>query len=81
MARVRVKYVTGALREHHDRSLEFLQLLYKALEARDAEALYKSVKFVRDFVGACHRSVEEPISRGCARRVPIRGRADPGHCL
>jgi len=45
LARVRVKYVTGALREHHDRFLEALQLLYKALEARDAEALYKLVKF------------------------------------
>ena len=45
LARVRVTYVTGALREHHDRFLEALQLLYKALEARDAEALYKLFKF------------------------------------
>ena len=61
MARVRVKYVTGALREHHDRILEALQLLYKALEARDAEALYKLVKFTQGFVDACHHSVEELI--------------------
>jgi hemerythrin-like domain-containing protein len=63
-----VKYVIGALREHHDRFLEALQLLYNALEARDAEALYKSVKFAQGFVDACHHSVEELISRGCARR-------------
>lgn len=47
MARARVKYVAGALREHHDSILEALQLLYKALEARDAEALYKLVKFAQ----------------------------------
>jgi hemerythrin-like domain-containing protein len=47
------------LREHHDRVLEALQLLYKALEARDAEALYKLVKFAQGFVDACHHSVEE----------------------
>ncbi len=61
MARVRVKYVAGALREHHERILEALQLLYKALEARDAEALYKLVKFAQGFVDACHHSVEELI--------------------
>ncbi len=71
VARARVKYVAGALREHHERILEALQLLYKALEARDAEALYKLVKFDQGFVDACHHSVEELISRGCARRVPI----------
>ncbi len=68
MARVRVKYVTGALREHHDRILETLQLLYKALEARDAEALYKLVKFAQGFVDACHHTVEELILfRGAVR--------------
>lgn len=35
------------MREHHDRVLKALQLPYKALEARDAEALYKLVKFVQ----------------------------------
>jgi hemerythrin-like domain-containing protein len=71
VARALVKYVAGALRKHHERILETLQLLYKALEARDAEALYKLVKFAQGFVDACHHSVEELISRGCARRVPI----------
>jgi len=61
MARIRVKYITGALREHHDRILEALQLLYKALEARDAEALHNLVKFAQGFVDACHHSVEEFI--------------------
>jgi hemerythrin-like domain-containing protein len=60
-ARVRVKYVTRALRKHHDRILEALQLLYKALEARDAETLYKLVKFAQGFVDASHHSVEELI--------------------
>jgi hypothetical protein len=35
VARVSVKYVAGASREHHERILEALQLLYKAPEARD----------------------------------------------
>jgi len=61
MARIHVKYITGALREHHDRILEALQLLYKALEARDAEALHNLVKFAQVFVDACHHSVEEFI--------------------
>ncbi len=57
MARARVKYVAGALRERRNKVLEALQLLYKALEARDAESLYKLVKFAQGFVDACHHSV------------------------
>ena len=56
-----MKYITGALREHHDRVLKALQLLYKALEAIDAKALYKLAKLVQGLVDACHHSVEEFI--------------------
>jgi len=61
MVRVVVKHVTKALREHHDNILVALQLLYKALEVKDAEAIYKLIKFAQGFVDACHHSVEEYV--------------------
>jgi len=56
-----VKHVTKALREHHDNILVALQLLYKALEARDGAAIYELVRFAQGFVDACHHSVEEYV--------------------
>jgi hemerythrin-like domain-containing protein len=61
MVRVGVKYVTGKLREDHDRILEAIQLLHKAIEVKDADAIYNLIEFAKGFIDACHHSAEEYI--------------------
>ncbi|MEL9990196.1 MAG: hemerythrin domain-containing protein [Thermoproteus sp.] len=63
MAKVRVKYVTAALREHHDKILEALQVLDRALSSSspDPDDIYKLIQFAQKFVDACHHSVEEYV--------------------
>lgn len=63
MGKVRIKYVTGALREHHDRILEALQVLDKAISSPspDPDDILKLIQFAQHFVDACHHSVEEYV--------------------
>ncbi|MEZ0318968.1 MAG: hemerythrin domain-containing protein [Pyrobaculum sp.] len=63
MAKVRVKHVTSALREHHDKILEALQLLDKVLSSPspDPEDVIKLIRFAQYFVDACHHGVEDYI--------------------
>ncbi|MBP1450166.1 MAG: hemerythrin domain-containing protein [Thermoproteus sp.] len=60
---VRVKYVTSVLREHHQRILEALQLLERALGAErpDPDDIMALISFASKFVDACHHSVEEYV--------------------
>ncbi|MEM0483426.1 MAG: hemerythrin domain-containing protein [Pyrobaculum sp.] len=63
MPKVRVKYVTSALREHHDKILEAVALLDKVLSSPspDPEAVHFLIQFIQRFVDQCHHSIEEYV--------------------
>ncbi len=63
MPKVRVKYVTSALSEHHDKILEAVALLDKVLSSPspDPEAVHFLIQFIQRFVDQCHHSIEEYI--------------------
>lgn len=63
MVKIRVKYVTSALREHHEKILEALQILDKILSAQnpDPDDVLKLIHFAQHFVDACHHGIEEYI--------------------
>ncbi|MFN3805386.1 MAG: hemerythrin domain-containing protein [Pyrobaculum sp.] len=77
MVRVRVKYVTSALREHHEKILEALQVLDKAISSPspDPDDVLKLIQFAQRFVDSCHHSVEEYILFQGANRAgfPLAG--------
>jgi hemerythrin-like domain-containing protein len=73
MGKVRVKYVTGVLREHHERILEAPEVLNKAVSSPspDPDDIYKLIQFAQRFVDACHHSIEEYILFPGANRAGI----------
>lgn len=74
---VRVKYVTSVLREHHERILEALVVLDKALSADrpDPNDVAALVEFLSKFVDRCHHSIEEYVlfSEANRRGFPFEG--------
>lgn len=58
---MRVKYITSALREHHEKILEALETLDKASLDVNPDDILKLIHFAQKFVDQCHHSVEEYI--------------------
>jgi len=77
MGKVRVKYVTSVLREHHDHILRALAVLDKVLSSPspDPDDVYTLVQFAQRFVDACHHGVEEYVLFQGANRAgfPLTG--------